>query len=500
MKLAKRSYPREDADACLMRRDHDVLPVAGEPPATRPLASATPRAVGWSPRRGPAAAIRAALRARPRFARRFFVFLLVIPFFVGVTAPLSVRGDDLSNAQARQKELQQQIAAQKAEIAHLRDLQAGLSSDIASTSRALGGINADLAATKKSISGMTAKIADVRAVYADLVRQVDLLDRQVVSIGQEQADAAKALADRKAMLAARVREAYRTDRTPLIQQLLAAGSIADVLQDVGSYLDLGSQDQAIAAQITQDQQNLDALSALLGQTRTAKEDLRLETLAQRRQLNAQMADLRAAKARLAALQAETTRQLAIQQAAWAKISKNAAAVKAALARDAQAQRELAARIATLLERQRQFGNVPSVFNGTLIWPLSGVITQEFGCTGFPSEPPIGSCAHFHQGIDIAAPMYSPIVAAGDGVVLFAGPNPYDPYPKAWIVIIAHSDSLLTWYAHVDNGAHSPLVTAGQSVKAGQVIAYVGMTGRTTGPHLHWAIEYNSEFVNPRLFV
>ena len=134
-------------------------------------------------------------------------------------------------------------------------------------------------------------------------------------------------------------------------------------------------------------------------------------------------------------------QLAIQQAAWAKISKNAAAVKRALALDAEAQRELAARIASLLERQRQFGNIPSVFNGTLIWPMSGVITQEFGCTGFPSEPPLGNCAHFHQGIDIAAPMYTPIHAAGDGVVLFVGSNPYDPYPKAWIVIIAHSDNL-----------------------------------------------------------
>jgi murein DD-endopeptidase MepM/ murein hydrolase activator NlpD len=329
---------------------------------------------------------------------------------------------------------------------------------------------------------------------------VNLLDREVVSLGQERADQAQLLADRKAMLAARIREAYRTDRTPLIQQLLAAGSVADVLQDVGSYLDLGSADQAIAAQITADQQALDDLSTLLAQTRAAKDDLRQQTLAQKTALDGQLAELRVARTRQAALQAETARQLAIQRAGWAKISKNAAAVKAALARDAAAQRQLAAHIAALLERQRQFGNLPSVFNGTLVWPLSGVITQEFGCTGFPAEPPIGSCAHFHQGIDIAAPMYTPIHAAGDGVVLFAGPNPYDPYPKAWIVIIAHSDSLLTWYAHVYNGANGPTVAAGETVKAGQVIAYVGMTGRTTGPHLHWAIEYDHAFVNPRLFV
>jgi murein DD-endopeptidase MepM/ murein hydrolase activator NlpD len=483
-----------------LRGLRDVPRTVAAPPQPLLPAFGTARAPGWSPRRGPAAVLRAAVRARPRVAGRLLIFLLVLPLAVGVAAPPRVSGDDIASAQARQKALQQKIADQKAEVARLRALQAGLAAEIASTSAVLGGINADLGATKKRITGLTAKIGEVQAVYADLVRQVNLLDREVVSLGQEQAEKAQELADRKAMLGARVREAYRTDRTPLIQQLLAAGSIADVLQDVGSYLDLGSADQAIATQITQDQQALDALGVLLAQTRAAKEDLRQQTLAQKLQLDAQMADLRAAKARLAALQKETARQLAIQRAGWAKISRNAAAVKQALARDAQAQRQLAAHIAALLERQRQFGNVPSVFNGTLIWPLSGVITQEFGCTGFPSEPPIGSCSHFHQGIDIAAPMYSPIQAAGDGVVLFAGPNPYDPYPKAWIVIIAHSDSLLTWYAHVDNGSYGPTVAAGDTVKAGQVIAYVGMTGRTTGPHLHWAIEYNHEFVNPRLFV
>jgi murein DD-endopeptidase MepM/ murein hydrolase activator NlpD len=490
-----------------MRRNRESVREAVPMPGSRPVAPSPARAGGWSPRRGPAvviasagAGIRAAFRARPRAAGRLLALLLVVPLVVGVAAPARVSGDDLATAQARQKELQQKIADQKAEVARLRALQAGLAADIASTRQALFGINANLATTRQQIASLTAKVAQVQAVYTDLVRQVGLLDLEVVSLGQEQADKAQALADQKSVLAARVREAYRTDRTPLVQQLLAAGSIADVVQDVGSYLDLGSQDQALATHIASDQQVLDTLGALVAQTRAQKDSLRQETLAQKQQLDGRVADLNAAKKRLAALQAETARQLAIQQAAWAKISRNAAAVKAALAADARAQRQLAARIATLLERQRQFGNIPSVFNGTLIWPLSGVITQEFGCTGFPSEPPVGNCSHFHQGIDIAAPMYSPIQAAGDGVVLFAGPNPYDPYPKAWIVIIAHSDSLVTWYAHVDNGAHPPVVAAGDTVKAGQVIAYVGMTGRTTGPHLHWAIEYNSEFVNPRLFV
>ncbi|HSG84996.1 MAG TPA: M23 family metallopeptidase, partial [Candidatus Limnocylindrales bacterium] len=132
--------------------------------------------------------------------------------------------------------------------------------------------------------------------------------------------------------------------------------------------------------------------------------------------------------------------------------------------------------------------------------MAGRVTQEFGCTGFSWEPPLGSCAHFHKGIDIAAPMYTPVKAAGDGVVVFAGANPYDPVPKAWIVIIAHSETLISWYAHLDNAAKPPTVRAGESVKQGEVIGYNGMTGRTTGPHLHWMIERNGNWVNPRLFV
>ena len=318
------------------------------------------------------------MRARPRVAWRLLAVLLVIPLVIGVAAPARVSGDELANARAQQKALQQKIADQKAEVAHLKALQTGLASDMASTTRVLNGVNANLDQTKQQIAGLTTKLTAVQAVYADLVQQVNLLNLQLVTLGQEQAEKAQELADRKSMLAARVREAYVTDRTPLIQQLLAAGSIADVLQDVGSYLDFGTQDEAIAKQIMADQQILDALTATAVETRAAKEDLQQQTLAQKQQLDSQVASLRAAKTRLAALQAETGRQLAIQRAGWAKVAQNAAAVQAALAAEAKSQRELAARIATLLERQRQFGNIPSVFNGTLAWPISGVITQEFG--------------------------------------------------------------------------------------------------------------------------
>ncbi len=460
------------------------------------------RAPGWSPipRRR---ALRSLRPGRPAIAWRVALFVLAIPLLVGVAAPPAARGDDLSQAQAQQKALTDRIKQQRAEVAQLRAMQAGLSADMSATTQALAGVNANLAQTKAQVTRLTTQIAKVRAVYTDLVAQVAQLDVQVGALEREEMIKEQQLLDRKALLAARVREAYRTDRTPLIQQLLAAGSLADVVQDVGAYIDFGTADQALAAQIQSDQQALDTMRATLVDTRAAKESLRLETLTQKQQLDARVKDLKAAKARLLKLQAETARQLAIQKATWTRMQATTKNIAAAIARDQAAQRALAAKIQKLLDA-RQFGNIPSQYNGTLQWPASGVITQEFGCTGFPSEPPVGNCAHFHQGIDIAAPMYTPIRAAGDGVVVFAGPNPYDPYPKAWIVIIAHSDNLLTWYAHVDNAVKPPVVVAGQQVSAGQVIAYIGMTGRTTGPHLHWAVEFNDgsgmQFVNPRAFV
>ena len=90
--------------------------------------------------------------------------------------------------------------------------------------------------------------------------------------------------------------------------------------------------------------------------------------------------------------------------------------------------------------------------------MPALVTQEFGCTGFASEPPLGNCAHFHNGIDIADPMYTPIHAAGAGRVVFAGPA---RRTAAWVVIIAHSSHLLTWYAHIDDARHPIPVRVGQ---------------------------------------
>jgi murein DD-endopeptidase MepM/ murein hydrolase activator NlpD len=128
--------------------------------------------------------------------------------------------------------------------------------------------------------------------------------------------------------------------------------------------------------------------------------------------------------------------------------------------------------------------------------MAGTITQDFGCTGFSWEPPNGSCAHYHNGIDIVAPYGSPVHAAGAGRVVYVGWNYADGSNPAWIVVIAHSQELATWYAHLQ--PRYP-VRAGDTVSQGQVIGYEGSTGHSTGAHLHWIVTFNGTPVNPRLF-
>jgi len=440
--------------------------------------------------------------AQPRRRRLIGLtaLLVLLPLVGGLSGAPRASGDELSDALASQKALAARIAAQKRQIAQLNALQVDLKGQIADTNAALAGINADLVTVRSRIAGLGERIAVVKADYLDLVAQLADLDRQLASIEAQEAEKAADLSERKAILAARLRAAYAADRTSLLETILSASSFADVLTEVGNLIDFGRQDRALAEQIAHDQETLAALHVSVTETRAQTDALRVETAHQRKALADRIADLKAARDELARLEAETARRLAIQQANFSKLARNKAALARAIEQDQAAQAALKRKIDALVARQRQLGNIPSEYNGTLGWPLAGSITQEFGCTGFGWEPPRGGCAHFHQGIDIAADLYSPVRAAGDGTVLFAGPNPYDPYPKAWIVIIAHSRNLVTWYAHVDNATRPPTVRAGDTVRKGDVIAYVGMTGRTTGPHLHWAVEFNDEFVNPRLFV
>ncbi len=127
--------------------------------------------------------------------------------------------------------------------------------------------------------------------------------------------------------------------------------------------------------------------------------------------------------------------------------------------------------------------------GVFLWPTNSTyITSPFG---YRWHPILGGY-RFHSGIDIAGDYGDPIYAAASGVVIMA--RYYDGY--GYTVIIDHGSGISTLYAHCSR----ILVRVGQSVLAGQEIAEIGSTGRSTGPHLHFEVRIDGKPVNPLHFL
>ena len=126
--------------------------------------------------------------------------------------------------------------------------------------------------------------------------------------------------------------------------------------------------------------------------------------------------------------------------------------------------------------------VGSVRRSPLQWPLRGVLYARFGKKG--RSP--------HDGIDLAAPAGTPVRTAGEGSVLFAGPQ----QGYGLLVIIEHAHGMVTVYAH----NRDLRVKTGQAVREGQVIATVGESGKTSGPHLHFEVRQDGAPVDPLDFL
>jgi murein DD-endopeptidase MepM/ murein hydrolase activator NlpD len=432
-----------------------------------------------------------------RFRGRAVLLLFVLSTFGGFfasAAPHAARADDLGDAYDQQKALQKLIARQKANLAKLTANQATLSRRISSTKGDLAEVNANLQAVRVQIVSMTVDVARSAGAVDELEATAAQLDRELADLRAEESRKQDDLTSAKALLAARIREAYNTDRTSILDTFLSSGDFTDVLTEASYHLDFAQQDKDLAEQIQKDQQVLSVLQENVELAKQQTDDLHALAADAKAKLDGQMADLREARQQLAILQAQTEKLLAEQQAAYARIAANKSQLAKQLAASKAAQNKLEALIARLVREQLEKGGIPSQYNGSLSWPMGGTITQEFGCTGFVMEPPLGNCAHFHVGIDIANSSGTLIRAAGAGKVIFAGRSPYDP---AWIVIIAHSEHLVSWYGHVQT--HIP-VHVGQYVAKGDVIAYEGCTGWCTGPHLHWAVQLDGNWMNPRLFL
>ncbi len=123
-----------------------------------------------------------------------------------------------------------------------------------------------------------------------------------------------------------------------------------------------------------------------------------------------------------------------------------------------------------------------------IWPTKGWITSDFGWRRSFRTRTGGRASIYHEGIDIAAPIGTPIKATADGRITFTGYR--SGYGKT--LKMDHGQGLLTLYAHCSK----LLVKEGQKVKQGDIIALVGNTGNSTGPHLHYEVRQDGKAIDP----
>jgi hypothetical protein len=121
-----------------------------------------------------------------------------------------------------------------------------------------------------------------------------------------------------------------------------------------------------------------------------------------------------------------------------------------------------------------------------IWPATGRISGVFGSQRIYAGEP----GAYHSGVDVARPTGTPIVAPADGVVILAAAAPFSL--EGNLLMIDHGMGLNSAFLHLSRID----VTVGQVVKQGQPLGAIGMTGRATGPHLHWAIKWRDARIDP----
>jgi murein DD-endopeptidase MepM/ murein hydrolase activator NlpD len=424
-----------------------------------------------------------------RAARATTVALVVSAFLGGLAQPASA-DDPISDALKRKEELARAVQASRANAERYQ----------AAASQFQAVVNQ----TNARISSLAEKQANAQSEADQLFYQMQIAEEQLAlvtfqldetraltdSLKTEAAEQTKQLATREDLYGRHLRTTYRQALISPLEMLLSSASLTEFANRLQAMIFINRQDVQLAKEIR-------TIRADTRQKQDEAATKEKEILGLSDQIATQRKQLASSKERYDKLVAEA--QSAIDSEAAAR------AVAAQSRQTAQGQLSQTNRTTTELERQldaaeAQYeflaaqaagGSGLGAFNGSKLamWPLTGPITSGFG-------PRWGG---FHNGIDIARPKYTPIRAASAGKVVTVG-RPYLAYgDTAVVVIIAHGYNFSTLYGHLDD-LRWPTVSVGQTVSAGQVIAYVGMTGFTTGPHLHFMTIANGRAVNPMSYL
>lgn len=369
---------------------------------------------------------------------------------------------ELTNDSIKQKEAE--IAKAKEEK---KSLQSGLT-NVKELKKQLEASKSDLA---NYIAELDANLADIQAKIAELKEMISTKEQEIEDKTKELEEAVAVQEAQYEAMKSRIKFMYEKGDTLYLELFFGSDNFGDMLNKADYIEMLSSYDRkmldeyvAQAEYVALCKESLEEEKDVLEEAKKSveAEEASLNELisAKEQEINAVSSDIKNKEAAIAEYEAD----IAAQNETIAALEKAVAEEKAKLA----------------AEQGRRYDG------GIFTWPAPSYtrISDDYGTRIHP----ILGVQQFHNGIDMAAPGGSPILAAYDGTVVAAAySNSMGNY-----IMIDHGDSLYTIYMH----ASALYVSKGQEVSKGQKIAAVGSTGRSTGNHLHFSVRKNGSYVSP----
>ena len=329
--------------------------------------------------------------------------------------------------------------------------------------------------------------------------KLDKIEVHIRDLEAQQEEHRAKLAQRAAVYGQRLRVIYKLAQTPPLILIFGATDLNDFLKRLNGFAAIAREDsrQVAAWRRAQDQaerirQELDAEKAEQKSLREEADKVEQELDTNYDEQQRLLAQIKEEEARTQAELTEMDQHDRLLAEQIRRLEEDLPRLEEILerVRERERQRRLreAARAAALSEAERQLAPQPT---GPIIWPVSGRITARYGVRTFAQR--------FHTGLDIAANLRTPIRAVATGHVLHVGyavpGNRRASY--GMYVTLLHGDGKVTLYAHLDDRTSPPQVQKGEIIDQGTVVGTIGMTGITSGPHLHFEVrEPNGATRNP----
>ncbi|WP_042142681.1 murein hydrolase activator EnvC [Paucisalibacillus sp. EB02] len=371
----------------------------------------------------------------------------------------------------------------------------------ASVQSQIDSLDQQLSDTKASISAKQGEIDATNKEINELTAQIDELTNQIEQLKEEIEVLLERITDREELLTERLRTIQRSGGAlRYLEVLLGSKSFSDFISRTAAVNIMMDQDKAILESLANDKKEVENKKVTV---ESNKKDIE----SKRQDVEDNKVALEGQKNELVALENQLDEQMAERQILLAQLEEEhhhleqyvitledeqrflAQQEEAAKKAQQIAEQQLAA-LSQKTEGTNTNASSPNAGTGNFIWPASGSRTSNFGWRVHP----IYFTKNYHGGVDIGAPQGTPIYSSGAGVGVVSTAEYHPSYGNhVMIVNIIDGQTYVTNYAHMSSIAVSP----GQQVEQGQVIGYIGSTGDSTGPHLHFEIHLNRYLgVNP----